>query len=117
PPPPANAIEAGVRPGPALIGLDADDANRVWHAFLSSCHSLLARQDTSGLTRPEDWRAACGRQDVIEVGGDPEVALENMRSRFELVQIGDGVAFATGYYEPEIRGCRTPEPGCEVPIY
>ena len=39
------------------------------------------------------------------------------RRNFELVQIGDGAAFATGYYEPEIRGCRTRQPGCEVPIY
>jgi membrane-bound lytic murein transglycosylase A len=39
------------------------------------------------------------------------------RSNFELAQVGDGAAFATGYYEPEIRGCRIRQPGCEVPIY
>ena len=31
--------------------------------------------------------------------------------------MGDGKAFATGYYEPEIAGCRNRAPGCETPIY
>jgi membrane-bound lytic murein transglycosylase A len=39
------------------------------------------------------------------------------RSRFELARIGDGAAFATGYYEPEIRGSRVRMPGYDVPIY
>ena len=131
PPAPTNALEAGVRPGPDLVGLDADDVERFWRAFRISCGSLVTREDTSGLTRPEDWRTACsfdrGRSDPdrIEVrirdGGlsEAEAAqqLDLLRRTFELVQIGDGTAFATGYYEPEIRGCRTPRPGCEVPIY
>lgn len=29
----------------------------------------------------------------------------------------DGKAFATGYFEPEIAGCRVRRPGCEVPVY
>ncbi len=36
---------------------------------------------------------------------------------FETVQVGDGKAFATGYYEPEIAGSRERRPGYEVPIY
>ena len=32
------------------------------------------------------------------------------------MKVGDGHAFATGYYEPEIEGSRTPQPGY-VPIY
>jgi membrane-bound lytic murein transglycosylase A len=35
---------------------------------------------------------------------------------FDWVKVGDGHAFATGYYEPEIEGSRTPQPGY-VPIY
>ncbi len=99
----------------------------MWHAFKLSCGSLTTRADASGLTRPEDWRAACESDGVrpgeIEVEADsysPSRAaarLELLRRNFELVQIGDGAAFATGYYEPEIRGCRTRRPGCEVPIY
>ena len=37
--------------------------------------------------------------------------------RFDWVRVGSGEAFATGYYEPEIRGSRTQQPGYEVPIY
>ena len=32
-------------------------------------------------------------------------------------RVGDGAAFATGYYEPEIRGSRTRAPGYDVPVY
>ena len=36
--------------------------------------------------------------------------------RFDWLKVGDGRAFATGYYEPEIEGSRTPLPGY-VPVY
>ena len=39
------------------------------------------------------------------------------RDRFDWARVGSGEAFATGYYEPEIRGSRTRRPGFEVPIY
>jgi len=130
-PAPTTALEAGLRPGPELVGLDVDEVERFWTAFQISCASLVTREDTSGLTRPEDWRTACAFDRVgadpnqiqvrIRDGGvsDAEAAhhLDLIRRNFELVQIGDGAAFATGYYEPEIRGCRTRQPGCEVPIY
>ena len=31
--------------------------------------------------------------------------------------MGDGKAFVTGYYEPEIAGVRTRQPGFDVPVY
>ena len=34
-----------------------------------------------------------------------------------MVQVGDGNAFVTGYFEPEIAGSRTRQPGFEVPVY
>ena len=33
------------------------------------------------------------------------------RDRFDWVRVGDGKAFATGYYEPEIAGSRSPGAG------
>ena len=36
---------------------------------------------------------------------------------FEAIQVGDGKAFATGYYEPEIAGSLDRRSGYEVPIY
>jgi membrane-bound lytic murein transglycosylase A len=108
-PPPANALEAGLRPGPALPAMTAEEAARLWRVFQISCPSLVAREDASGLTRREDWQPLCAAAPA-----DPASFL---RSYFELAEVGDGAAFATGYYEPEIRGCRTRQPGCEVPIY
>jgi len=113
PPAPANAIAAGVRPGPPLA-IDSADALAAYRAFRISCPSLITRADPSGLTRPEDWRALC----ALEIAPDSaEAARRFFATGFEPVQIGDGAAFATGYYEPEIAGCRTRAPGCEVPVY
>ena len=114
PPPPENALAAGVSPGPFLELGDAAAAQRALEAFRISCPSLLIRQDASGLTRGEDWRPLC--EEAGRIAAPAEISAF-FRDRFETVQVGDGAAFATGYYEPEIRGCRTRRPGCEVPIY
>jgi membrane-bound lytic murein transglycosylase A len=45
------------------------------------------------------------------------MAGEFFRQRFDWAVVGDGKAFATGYYEPEIAGSRTRMPGFDVPIY
>ncbi|MEA3031763.1 MAG: rane-bound lytic murein transglycosylase [Sphingomonadales bacterium] len=107
--PPASALEAGVRRGPSLRGLDAAGARRAWQAFRISCPSLVTRQDASGLTRPEDWREVCA--------AEPDDAVRFIRRNFETVEVGDGAAFATGYYEPEIAGSSTRQPGYDVPVY
>ena len=71
------------------------------------------RPDVSGLTQPADWREACAGPTLT----DPAEMARFFERNFEAVVVGDGIAFSTGYYEPEIRGCRTRQPGCEVPIY
>jgi membrane-bound lytic murein transglycosylase A len=118
PPPPANALAAGVTAGPALMMLDPEWAARATAAFRLSCPTLTHRQDVSGLTRPEDWQPAC---DAFNEAGaddsDGQRAVDLFRRYFELVQVGDGAAFATGYYEPEIEGSRTHIPGYDVPVY
>jgi membrane-bound lytic murein transglycosylase A len=115
PPPPANALAAGVTAGPELLDLDEDEAVRAFTAFRLSCPALLRRQDASGLTRPEDWRSACAEEEVF-TGQGPSRA-DFFRRHFELVQIGAGNAFVTGYYEPQIAGSRVHIPGYDVPIY
>jgi membrane-bound lytic murein transglycosylase A len=118
PPPPANAIAAGVTAGPALTTPDADQAIRAAAAFKLSCPALTRREDASGLTRPEDWRPACDAVDALGADdSDGQRAADFFRQFFELVQVGDGGAFATGYYEPEIEGSRTHIPGYDVPVY
>lgn len=73
----------------------------------------MRRTDSSGLTRGADWQPACGAAARVGTAG----ARAFFREYFEAVQVGDGKAFATGYYEPEIAGSRDRRPGYDVPIY
>ena len=110
-----SAVFAGVRPGPSVASLDIarDDAGPALASFLESCPKLLRREDVSGLTRRADWEPLC--RDAI--GWRYEDAARFFEERFETVRVGDGMAFATGYFEPEIAGSRTRRPGFEVPVY
>jgi membrane-bound lytic murein transglycosylase A len=111
----ANAVLAGVAIGPALAGLGVSDtdARGALTSFIESCPKLLGRDDASGLTRPDDWRGACDAARAVAPGR----ARAFFAEQFTAVQIGDGRAFATGYFEPEIAGSRTRRAGFEVPVY
>jgi len=108
---PPTAALLGVSAGPALPALGEPEAARALEAFRISCPALVKRTDASGLTRPEDWREACA------AAAAAPTASAFFAERFELVQVGDGTAFVTGYFEPEIAGSRTRQPGYEVPVY
>ena len=95
------------------LGLGDDDAGTALVSFLESCPAILKRDDQSGLTFPEDWRPACEAASAWPVSD----ARRFFASYFETARVGDGAAFATGYYEPEIRGSRTRAPGYDVPVY
>ena len=111
----ATAASAGLVAGPdiATLPITAIGATRALEAFRISCPSLVKRTDASGLTRAEDWRAACDAARTTQ----PRDATAFFARYFEAVQVADGKAFATGYYEPEIAGSRTRRSGYEVPIY
>jgi membrane-bound lytic murein transglycosylase A len=114
-PEPANAVEAGVRAGPRLdtLGLSPFAAGRALAAFRTSCPDVTRRADASGLTRPADWASACA---AAATWPQADV-LAFLAAHLEPVVVGEGSAFATGYYEPEIRGSRDRRPGYDVPIY
>lgn len=118
-PTPAGAIvtarTTGVVAGPAVASLPIDEAGAAsaLAAFRLSCPSLIRRTDNSGLTTGADWRAACD----AAAAASPGDARGFFARWFETVQVGDGRAFATGYYEPEIAGSRTRASGYETPIY
>ena len=116
PPKPQTALEAGVRPGPELTTVNSDEAQRAYRAFKISCPSLVRRADASGLTTPDQWRPACEATNAIAADGGPEGAVDFFKRHFELVSVGGGSAFITGYFEPQIAGSRTPLPGY-VPVY
>jgi membrane-bound lytic murein transglycosylase A len=109
-----TAATLGVVRGPEIGALTVDrrKAKLAMDSFRTSCPGLVRRNDTSGLSQGSDWVAAC---DAVKTWtGD---AISFFAAYMDAVQIGDGKAFATGYFEPEIQGCRTRQAGCEVPIY
>lgn len=112
---PATAALAGVSAGPVAAGLGFKPDNTVaaLRTFIQSCARLTRRADNSGLTRPEDWAPAC----VAASGWPAGDATRFFSTYFETAEVGDGNAFVTGYFEPEIAGARTRQPGFEVPIY
>ena len=108
-----NARSLSVVPAPAGIAYDDSSAMRALAAFRISCPSVTRRTDQSGLTVPADWQPACAAARDWPDRDARTFFAEN----FELAQVGDGKAFATGYYEPEIAGSRTRGKGYEVPVY
>ncbi|TVV72604.1 hypothetical protein FOY91_14110 [Sphingomonas solaris] len=115
PPDGTKAVAMGVRPGVAVaaLGIERDEARAALAAFRLSCPSLVRRTDASGLTRGDDWRPACAAAPGWRDGDAPAF----FARFFETAVIGDGRAFATGYYEPEIAGARDRRTGYEVPVY
>ena len=110
-----NALTAGIVAGPPIESLPFDErqAAGTVSAFARSCPGLVRRTDASGLTRGADWRGACAAAADVSSGG----ARAFLARWFETAQIGDGKAFATGYYEPEIAASRERRSGYDVPIY
>ena len=111
----ASALTSGLRAGPlpGALNVTADDAAGALASFRESCPKLLTRQDASGLTRREDWQPAC----TAAANWPASDARRFFDAQFETVQVGEGKAFATGYYEPEIAGVRTRQPGYDYPVY
>jgi len=112
PPPPANAIAAGVALAAVPDFVNQIDARRALEAFRTSCPVVVRRQDRSGLTTASSWASVCAEAQTIAAAD----ATAFFRDRFDWVSVGNGKAFATGYYEPEITGSRTQQPGY-VPIH
>ncbi|MEJ2410635.1 MAG: murein transglycosylase A [Novosphingobium sp.] len=114
-PPAETAVALGVRAGPSIaqLGLAESDAAGALASFRESCPRLMSRSDGSDLTRPDDWRQACTAAANWGAGS----AVLFFLSYFETAKVGDGKAFATGYYEPEIAGSRTRRRGFDVPVY
>ena len=59
------------------------------------------------------WQPICTRAATVAAGS----AAEFFRTEFDWLEVGDGAAFATGYYEPEISGVRVRQPGFDVPVF
>lgn len=112
---PTRGIGAGLALGPdiATLALQGPKATAALQSFRTSCSSLVRRVDQSGLTEGADWQLSC---DAAK-GWQDNDAVRFFESYFEAVQVGDGKAFATGYFEPQIRGSRVRNNDYQVPIY
>jgi membrane-bound lytic murein transglycosylase A len=110
----SNAASLGLVRGRSIaeLGIAKADADAAMAAFRTSCPGVMRREDLSGLTRQGDWDDACNA--VKTWTGD---GVSFFATYMDAVQVGDGKAFATGYYEPEILASRTKQPGYETPIY
>jgi len=110
----STAAGLGVVRGPqiATLQVDARKTALAMDRFRTSCPGLVRRTDNSGLTQGSDWIASCDAAKTWS--GD---ALTFFATHMDAVQVGTGKALATGYFEPEIAGCRTPQAGCDVPVY
>ena len=111
----STAAGLGITRGPDIASLipSGERSRLALQAFRLSCPTLMRRTDGSGLTRGADWNNACAA-----ASSWPEASAAEFFARyFEAVQVGDGKAFVTGYYEPEIAGSRDRRPGYDVPIY
>ena len=111
----STALQTGLREGPPFsqLSVTQEDAAAALLSFHESCPALTRRTDASGMTRPADWQPACDAFATWPYGQ----AGAFFDRFFETVQVGDGRAFATGYYEPEIAGARTHLPGYDTPVY
>jgi len=111
----ASASQLGViaLSASVLEGLDHANASAALGAFRTSCSVAERREDVSGLTTPADWAAPCDA-----AAAWPEArAREFFATQFTPVRVGEGTAFATGYFEPQITGSRNRRSASDVPIY
>ncbi|MDY7098374.1 MAG: MltA domain-containing protein [Pseudomonadota bacterium] len=113
--PVSSALAAGfsaARPI-AFSSRDSSELAADLRAFRLSCSFATRREDASGLTKPADWVEPCDA-----AASWPEArAGDFFKTQFTPVQIGDGRAFATGYFEPQISGSRTRRSASDVPVY
>ena len=116
-PPPAasSAAQLGITAlAPASLGeLNSGDARDALIAFRTSCRVATSREDVSGLTQPADWTIPCDAAN----GWANSNAAAFFAAYFTPVRVGEGTAFATGYFEPEIAGSRSRRAATDVPVY
>ena len=109
----AGGMTLSAGPAYAADSLRADDAADALASFVESCPVLLRREDRSGLTRMSDWASPCASAATWPA----QDAASFFATQLEPVVVGDGKAFVTGYFEPQIAGSRTRRPGFEQPVY
>ncbi len=98
----------------SLPGWMDDDLNESWQAWLKSC-------DSGKLPDTAQWRGVCLRAQQLKQPNDAQTRTffeQNfVARRARDVESGRRTGLITGYYEPQLRGNRTPTPTYRWPIY
>jgi len=93
-----------------LDGWAADRHGEALAAFVVSC---------TRLEKDPDWGPACAEARTVPPGDDTAARrfFETALTPVAVTNNGEAEGLFTGYYEPELAGCRAPSPSCAVPIY
>lgn len=110
---PGPTLRLSAGPPVASLGLAQVDARGALSSFIESCVRLVSRTDGSMLTTGDDWRGVCDTARAWPAGD----AVRFFETQFDTARLGDGKTFVTGYFEPEIAGSRTRQPGYDTPVY
>ncbi len=108
-----------------LDGWTADTSADLLPAWRRSCARLTAlppdtplHADLPHAGHAGDWRALCAS--IEGLGPNDHGAVRALiEASLVPVTVADGAdptGLFTGYYEPELAGCRAPRPGCAAPI-
>ncbi len=109
----------------ALPGWQQDHAAEAVPPFLTGCARMNQEQlGGSGDTLARggaayNWKAACNAAQAVPAGDD-QAARAFFQAQFQpyaVLNNGSPDGLFTGYYEPEVRGARSPGAGYDVPIY
>jgi membrane-bound lytic murein transglycosylase A len=109
-----------------LPAWEEDDHLAAWKAFLASCGPMLKagpREPTPGSAgSPQELLDVCSRAVALSKSKTPQTR-QGARQFFEAyfqpnrVVGNDRDGLLTGYFEPDIKGSRTPDETFKVPVY
>ncbi|MEO8537981.1 MAG: murein transglycosylase A [Betaproteobacteria bacterium] len=98
-----------------LPGWRDDDVAAIWPAWRVSCRALVARERTRTL-----WQSPCAAAEAVDVrtpGAVRQFFERNLTPYRVVASDGSDSGLVTGYYEPLLRGSRTPGAAYPVPLY
>jgi len=94
-----------------MPGWDKDAIHEAWPAFMSSCSTLIRRNE---------WRAVCTAAHQVN-GGDDDAMRAFFEANFTPYKVfnadGSDIGLVTGYYEPLLRGARKRGGVYQTPLY
>jgi membrane-bound lytic murein transglycosylase A len=98
----------------ALPGWAEDEAKGVANVLRKSCPALQKNNDSSGLTQVTDWASLCGAL----AAGNPALDVKALlAAELQAVQVANGKALNTGYYEAQLDGALAPGGAFTTPLY